>query len=173
MSSAKVRKWLTYHDRELIEYALNEGYELKKIADTIGKTLGCITLELRRAGGRDQYSAEKAQRMADERLHERNSKGIQVRAETKQKQRLAEEQERNRKRLDRMRELDAIIAQNEKRQLKLPLDEKPMPKQRIEPIPAAPLTNSLEERVEALEGQLELLYEEIKSIRRDHEAYFN
>ncbi len=58
---------LTLEERKVIEKLLRDGLSSSFISNHLGRGKNCINLEVRRAGGRDHYEAVEAQSLSDKR----------------------------------------------------------------------------------------------------------
>jgi IS30 family transposase len=76
---------LTLQERYIIQRLLHEGHSCNEIAKLIGRGKNTIVVEVRRAGGREKYEPEKAQRDSDKRyIDDRHAKShtLKERAKT-------------------------------------------------------------------------------------------
>lgn len=58
---------LTYEERQKIETLLKTPISITVLASMIGRSKNCVVVEVRRNGGRSEYTAKKAQASADAR----------------------------------------------------------------------------------------------------------
>lgn len=69
MSKGAPNSRLTLGERQLIEKLLKQSQSCSHIAGVIGRSKNAVVVEVRRAGGRETYSAEKAQEESDHRFN--------------------------------------------------------------------------------------------------------
>ena len=68
--NAKLNR-LTYEERQKIETLIKTPVSLTVLASMIGRSKNCVVLEVRRNGGRSEYTAKKGQASADARVDQR------------------------------------------------------------------------------------------------------
>lgn len=61
---------LTLQEKKLIQQGIAQGLSASKIAVTLGRAKNSVVFEIRRAGGRENYDAEKAHELQKKRIKE-------------------------------------------------------------------------------------------------------
>lgn len=56
---------VTFSDRKAVEEGIKNGWPAGRIAKALGRSHSCIKQEIRRAGGREKYTADQAQKLSD------------------------------------------------------------------------------------------------------------
>ncbi len=153
-------KKLSFEERELIEQKLGQEISFAKIAKQMGRSKSCISAEIRRGGGFREYTAARAQKKTERRPYSEGSRPYGNKFTEEEvaiiRDHLAKDWSTN-----RIRELIGCShlklriwlarQQGRSEQLELPIEKK-----------LSKGTDDLEQRIAALEQQIDIILDIIK-----------